>query len=323
MNLPVSHPSLGGISILDCEYLKPDFAAAFLMREGDRALFVETNTAHAVPRLLRALEAQGLTPEQVEYLIVTHVHLDHAGGASALMEACPRAVLLAHPRAVPHLIDPSRLVASARQVYGDEAFAKLYGEIHPIPAERVRMMEDGEEVRFGERTLRFFHTRGHANHHFCVFDSKSEGVFTGDSFGLAYPALQGSGLFIFPSTSPTDFDPTEAKRTLEKILGTGAKRAFLTHFGEVTDLPEAARQLKTHLDFSEALFQKGIQSDLTVDLLTLEFETALRTRFEEVLQERGIDRSAQTWDLLKLDLELNAAGIAFAAQKQRAKQRAQ
>lgn len=303
---------------IDCQYMRPRFAASYLLVEGEMAAFVENNTAHSVPLLLDALRSRGLTPEQVRYLIVTHVHLDHAGGSSALMRACPNATLLAHPRAAPHLIDPTRLVSSARRVYGESAFRELYGEITPIDGRRVRVMQDGDKLRFGARNLRFIHTRGHANHHFCVHDDRADGVFTGDSFGLAYPDLQGHGLFVFPSTSPTDFIPSEARRALRKILDTGARRAFLTHFGEVTDLNEAARQLGEHLDFSESLLNEAAAAGDEGEELVAVCEERLREYFEAELRRRGFTTPESTpWEILELDLGLNAQGIAYAAEKMR------
>ena len=306
---------------IDCEYLKPKFAAAYLRvdRSGEkpRALFVENNTAHAVPLLLRALAEEGLTPDQVEYLIITHVHFDHAGGTSELMKVCPNAQLLAHPKAAPHMIDPSRLVASAREVYGDAVFDQLYGTVGPVPADRVRVMADGEELAFGATKLRFIYTRGHANHHFCVFDSELEAIFTGDSFGLAYPALQPCGLFIFPSTSPTGYHAVEAKLSIDKILNSGARRAFLTHYGEVTDLPAAAAQLRADLDFSETLQKKGREIYLQKNVpeteheLTELFINELHDYYRGRIQKLGLKDSPEVWDLLKLDLDLNASGIAF------------
>lgn len=163
---------------IDCDYLFPQYAASYLLIEGDRAAFIENNTVHAVPRLLSALKQAGLTPEQVEYVVITHVHLDHAGGSAALMQACPGATLLAHPRAARHVKDPSRLIAGARAVYGDARFEALYGKIDPVPAERVREMGDEEILRWRGREWTFLHTRGHANHHFCIYDSALKGVFT-------------------------------------------------------------------------------------------------------------------------------------------------
>jgi glyoxylase-like metal-dependent hydrolase (beta-lactamase superfamily II) len=308
---------MNSVHTIDCEYLWPQMAAAYLLKDGNRAAFVDNNTAYSVPKLLNALEQAGLSPSDVEYVIITHVHLDHAGGTSALMNACPNATLLAHPRAAVHMIDPSKLVASARKVYGNEAFDKLYGEIGPIAQERVRSVEDGEEIPFGSRMLWFLHTRGHANHHFCIYDSGSQGIFTGDSFGLAYPRLQRHGLFIFPSTSPTDFDPGEAKKSIERILATGAQRAYLTHFGMVDNLPSAASQLLIHLDFSEALLKQAIQSSLPDQDLTPFCQKELFSHFEKTMKAQGFQMDKEVWEVLKLDLELNAAGIAHVAKKKR------
>ncbi len=312
------------IVTIDCDYVYPRFAAAFLMVEGREAIFVENNTAHSVPRLLAELNKQGLKPEQVRYLIITHVHLDHAGGSQALMNACPNATLLAHPRAAPHIIDPSKLVASARKVYGDAEFARLYGEIGPIDAKRVRIMEDGEELRFGGKVLRFMHTRGHANHHFCVLTRSSSGpeeIFTGDAFGLAYPDLQSHGLFIFPSTSPTDFDPLEARKSIERIAESGARRAYLTHFGEITSLREAANQLIGYLDELEPYYRQILETaegDRPEAELTQECAKRIRAYLEGKYRAQGGVPHEKFWNLLKLDIELNASGMVFAAKKRRA-----
>jgi glyoxylase-like metal-dependent hydrolase (beta-lactamase superfamily II) len=319
-----------GMSVftIDCDYVFPRFAASYLVVEGDHALFVENNTAHSVPRLLHELKVQGLKPDQVRYLIITHVHLDHAGGSEALMKACPNATLLAHPRAAPHMIDPSKLVASARQVYGDQEFARLYGSIGPIDSQRVRAMEDGEELRFGSKTLRFMHTRGHANHHFCVLVSGSQGpesIYTGDSFGLAYPDLQQHGLFVFPSTSPTDFDPVEARKSIDRIASSGAKRAYLTHFGAVDEIQAAARQLRDYLNELEPIYLNWIHSsegERPDAELVVEANQRIRSYLERKYREKGGVPDSRFWELLKMDIELNASGMVFAAKKKRVATRA-
>lgn len=316
------------LTTIDCDYLFPRFAASYLriqrQTSGDSAIFIETNTTHSVPLLLEELRKNNLTPEQVQYVIVTHAHLDHSGGASALLKACPNAILLVHPKAAPHLIDPSRLVASARVVYGNEAFEKLYGTIDPIPSERVRAMGDGEKIIAGSldspgsTELEFLHTRGHAPHHFCIYDRALEAVFTGDTFGLAYPDLQKKGLFIFPSTSPTGFEPEEAIKSVDRILATGATRVFLTHFGEVTDLAHAAQQLKADLQFSGDLMRKAAASSLMDSELDAFCEEGLMKYFHERLEKLSLAGDSQIWDILKLDLNLNAVGIAVAAKRMRA-----
>jgi glyoxylase-like metal-dependent hydrolase (beta-lactamase superfamily II) len=309
------------VQTIDCDYIRPNFAAAYLLREGNRAAFIDNNTAHSVPLLLKALENSGLTPEQVDYVIITHVHLDHAGGSSALMKACPNAKLLAHPRAVPHVVDPRRLIAGARAVYGDEAFEKLYGVIEPIAAERVRAVNDGEAIIWGAKMLRFFHTRGHANHHMCIeVSERGESiVFTGDAFGLAYPDLQKSGLFMFPSTSPTDFDAEEARKSIDAIVATGAKAAYPTHFGRVMDLRGARNQLLWWIDFSEKLLNEAQHSELADEKLAEFCEGRIRTEMSRVLALKEMALSGDTASLLKLDLELNAAGLAHVATKRRSK----
>jgi glyoxylase-like metal-dependent hydrolase (beta-lactamase superfamily II) len=301
---------------VDCDYLMPRVAAAYLRVQGDEAAFVETNTTHAVPTLLDALVREGLRPEEVRWIIVTHAHLDHAGGASALMRACPRATLLAHPRAARHLIDPTKLVASAQAVYGAARFEELYGTIEPIDAARVRALEDGAEIPLGDASLRFIHTRGHANHHFIVHDPAREAVFTGDTFGLVYPLLQRAGRLAFPSTSPTDFDAAAAHASVDTVLSLGARRACLTHFGEIEDLDIVAAQLHRWLDISASL----VASAASVDPLSA--EQAIRLRLEEAMAraagEAGITLGAEERALLELDLALNAQGLAHAARRLKA-----
>jgi glyoxylase-like metal-dependent hydrolase (beta-lactamase superfamily II) len=302
---------------IDCEYLHPRFAAAYLRVEGGEAAFVETNTALATPKLLGALASLGLAPEAVRWIIVTHAHLDHAGGAGALMRACPNATLLAHPRAARHLIDPSKLVTSATHVYGAERFRALYGTIDPIPAERVRSLDDGAEVPFGAATLRFLHTRGHANHHFVVHDPAADAVFTGDAFGLYYPDLQRPGPFAFPSTSPTDFDAREARRSVDRIAALGARRAFLTHFGEVTAIAAVAAQLRAWIEVSEAALEEAAEGDASAAAMEKAIEGELWDAFDRFARTAGMELTLADRDLLKMDVELNAQGIAWAAKKRR------
>lgn len=295
---------------IDCDYLFPHYAAAFLLVEGKRAAFIENNTAQSIPKLIRALADQGLKPADVEYVVITHVHLDHAGGSSALMKLCPNATLLAHPRAARHIRDPERLIAGAKAVYGEARFTQLYGEIEPVPAERVREMADGEALAWGNRQWEFFHTRGHANHHFCLWDSSLRASFTGDSFGVGYPQLQTAGRFIFPSTSPTDFDAEEALKSVARIAALPGDRAFLTHFGEVRGLKECAAQLTDWINFSEDRRRQAKARPESERLAYLQAE--IDARFRRELVARGLDTPAH-WELLKLDRELNAAGLAHAA----------
>lgn len=301
---------------VDCDYLGPDIAAAFLRVEGDEVAFVEANTARAVPKLLATLDREGLRPEQVRYVIITHVHLDHAAGASALLAACPNATLVAHPRAARHAKEPAKLVRSAKLVYGPDRFDQIYGRIDPIDAARVDEVEDGATRALGGATLSFLHTRGHANHHMVVHDPAYGTVFTGDAFGLVYPRLQRAGRFAFPSTSPTDFDGMAAVESIERILALETRSVCLTHFGELEDRHAIASQVGRWLGISQGLVEEARErgGDPRED------EAAIRAVLEEELArvagEIGLSLDAEDRALLELDLGLNAQGLAHAAHRE-------
>lgn len=301
---------------IDCDVL-PKFSASYLRVAGDEAAFVETHTAHAVPRLLAALEAKGLKPEQVRWVVVTHCHLDHAGGAGTLLAKLPNATLLAHPRAARHLIEPEKLIKSATAVYGAARFAELYGRIDPIPAERVRALDDDATFELGGATLRVHHTAGHAKHHFVVNDPAIETVYTGDTFGLVYPALQRAGRFAIATTSPTDFDPAEARKSIDKVLSLGARAACLTHYDEVTDLADVGGQVRAWIDRSEALMDEAAASELSTAEMKASIETKLRAAVEADAAGRGLVLGDADWKVLAVDLDLNSQGIAFSAEKKR------
>lgn len=293
-------------AVIDCHYTAPRIACAYLLQDKGEAAFVENNTAHALPHLLAALDSQGLKKEQVRYVIITHVHLDHAGASGHLMRLFPNATLVCHPRAARHVIDPSRLVSSARKVYGNEEFDRLYGEILPVPETRVQVMEDESTLSLGERTLRFLHTRGHANHHFCVVDEAAAGVFTGDSFGIAYPDAQARGPFIFPSTTPTEFDPVEARKSVERIASIpGLRHAYLTHFGAFDRIAEGREQLLEGISIFEGILQE------CAGLPDPQRTIVARERVKAFLESRAGEAAG----MLAMDIELNAQGISYAAGK--------
>ncbi|MFK7987951.1 MAG: MBL fold metallo-hydrolase [Sandaracinaceae bacterium] len=306
------------VTTIDCDYLgREGFAAAYLIEDQGKAAFIETNTNHAVPRLLEALAAAGRTPEDVEFIVITHVHLDHAGGASLLMNRCPNATLLAHPRAARHAIDPSKLVKSAKAVYGEALFDELYGTIGPIDPERVRVMEDGDTATLGRRKLTFLHTRGHANHHACVLDEAASAIFTGDSFGVIYPHLQKAGCFAVPSTSPTDFDAPLALEALDRIVGSGAKTAYPTHFGGYENLDEIAGQLRAQLEEYGGIQQRAFDAGLEGEALNTFCDKEVQGLFARLLSAHGLADDPDARGILETDAKLNAQGVAFAVRRQR------
>ena len=224
-----------GVVVVDTGYVRPGLAASFLVRGGGSAAVVETGTALSVPRILAALEAHGVAPEDVSHVLVTHVHLDHAAGAGALLARLPRARLVVHPRGARHMIDPSKLLAGAAEVYGGmDAIRRLYGDVAPAPAERVVEAPEGTTVDLGGRILSILDAPGHARHHYVVWDAATRGFFTGDTFGISYREFDGpSGPFLFPTTTPVQFEPKALRASVERMLLAGPERMYLTHFGMV------------------------------------------------------------------------------------------
>ncbi len=220
------------VRTIDAHYMYPGRAAAYLLADAGEAAFIDAGTRFSVPHMLETLRNAGFQPGQVRYLLITHVHLDHSGGAAELAKACPQATVICHPKSERHLVDPSRLLASARGVYGDAKFAELYGEIEGIPADRVRAIEDGGALPLGTRTLSFIDSPGHAPHHFCVHDAAAGEMFTGDAFGLSYPQLQGGTRPYFSYVcAPPQFEPDIACATIRRIMAANVRRVYVTHFG--------------------------------------------------------------------------------------------
>ena len=293
-----------GITCIDANYIRPGMACFYLMEQDGECAIIETGTSHSVANLEQVMAAKALAPEQVRYVIPTHVHLDHAGGAGAMMAAFPNAQLLIHPRGARHMVDPGRLVASSQQVYGEKRFRELYGEILPIAENRIRAMEDGETINLGERQLEIRHTRGHADHHFCVWDEMSRGWFSGDMFGISYPWFRfPAGDFLIPTTTPTQFNPEAYLASLELLGSYQPQRIYLTHYGELAytrKLTDALlQQLASYRDL--APYHAGDKVGL---------ERALSDYSLGLLQE--FDTSAPEAELRKLlafDMDLNAQGL--------------
>lgn len=299
--------SLHGIHTIDTAFQRDHFDAAYLIVEQGRGAFVDCGTNHSVPRLLAALQQADLAPGDVDFLIVTHVHLDHAGGAGLLMQHLPNATLVAHPRAAPHLIDPAKLIAGATAVYGEEEIQRSYGAIQPVPEARVRVVEDGETIMLAGRPLLSIDTPGHARHHHCLWDARSRCWFTGDTFGLSYRELDGpQGAFILPTTTPVQFEPSALKASIARMLAYAPDGMYLTHYGRVDDVPRLAQALYEQIDAMVAIADacegradrhRCIAAGLSA--LYLERAHALQVPLadEDVLR------------LLAMDIELNAQGL--------------
>ncbi len=297
-----------GIATIDTGYGRPGMTASHLIEHEGHAVFIDTGASPAVPLLLQALAQKGIAREQVDYVIITHVHLDHAGGAGALLRELPYARLLAHPRAVPHLIDPNALILGATEVYGATLFQQLHGTITPAPAARMDALEDGATLDWRGRTLIFPHTPGHARHHLAVIDPTARAMFTGDAFGLSYREFDtDQGPFLYPTTSPVQFDPPAMHASIERLLAYQPETAFLTHFGKITGLPTLAAQLHEYIDQFVVFAQ---QADARAPDAEARLVETLIDFLHQRQQRHGCSLTReQAHRIMHADARLNAAGL--------------
>lgn len=305
---PTRSTELGfGIVAIDVEFARPLMAASHLIVDDGHAAFVDTGTNSSVPALLHELEARDIAPEQVDYVLLTHIHLDHAGGAGALMQALPAAQLVVHPRGARHMADPTRLIDGVTAVYGEATYRELYGQLLSIDSVRIKVTTDAETLRLGGRELVCLHTEGHARHHQCFHDSLSNGIFAGDSFGVSYRELDTEqGEFIFSTTTPVQFDPEAAHATIDRLIARQPRCMYLTHFSEVSDIGRLADDLHTSLDVFVALAREFASHAKP--------QTALANGIYRWLSER-LDAHGFAHDparrhaILDMDCDLNAQGL--------------
>lgn len=298
-----------GITRIDTGFFRDDFDAAWLIVEDGRAAFVDTGINASLPRLLAALEAKGLGVDAVDWVIPTHVHLDHAGGAGQLMRRLPNARLAIHPRGAPHMIDPAKLVAGASAVYGEDEVRRTYGEIVPVPAHRVVEARDGFVADLAGRALLCVDTPGHARHHFCVWDERSRSFFTGDTFGLSYREFDTDrGAFILPTTTPSQFDPVELHASIDRLCSYEPEAMLLTHYGRVTDVPRLADDLHEQIDAMVAIAREHRAApDRHARMMA-----ALGDLYVSRALAHGVAMAPEAIrERLAMDIELNAQGLAI------------
>jgi glyoxylase-like metal-dependent hydrolase (beta-lactamase superfamily II) len=300
-----------GIYAIDTGFQRPRFDAAYLMVEDGRAAFIDTGTNHAVPRLLAALNALGLHADAVDWVIPTHVHLDHAGGVGLLMEALPRARALVHPRGLRHMVDPKALWLGALAVYGEEEMQRSYGKLVPVPAERAEATHDEQIVHLAGRPLRVIDSPGHAKHHHAIWDEKSRSWFTGDTFGLSYRAFDVDGrAWILPTSTPVQFEPEALRATVARLLAAEPVAMQVTHYGRIGGSVEEVRRLAAVM--LEQVDEMVALARLLKDVPDRheKLKGGLLAAYLARVQGHGYRGDmADAADWLALDAELNAQGL--------------
>ncbi len=300
---PLSH----GIYCIDTGFHRPSFDAAYLIVEDGHAAFVDTGTNFGVPRLLDTLAALGLGPADVDAVIPTHVHLDHAGGVGLLMQALPHATCWVHERGLRHLVDPSALYQGALAVYGQAEMERSYGQLVAVDASRVRATTDGMTIELAGRKLHVADTPGHARHHHCIWDEASRGWFTGNTFGLSYREFDHPtrGAWVIPTSTPVQFEPELLRSSVQRLLERDPQWMYLTHFGRVGEVRRMGTLMLSLLDEMEAL---GRSQRNAGDRHT-KLREGLTKIYAASLDQHGASRP-DARELLEVDIELNAQGMA-------------
>jgi len=308
--LPGHVTDLGhGVHAIDTGFHRDHFDAAYLVVHAGRAAFIDTGTNFAVARLLGALDALGLARSAVDWVIPTHVHLDHAGGVGLLMQQLPTAQVLVHPRGVRHMVDPSVLWQGATAVYGAAEMERSYGVLQPVPAERVQASSDGMQLSLAGRPLLLAHTPGHAKHHHCIWDAETLGWFTGDTFGLSYREFDtAQGAWIMPTSTPVQFEPEVLAASVQRMLALQPQCMYLTHYGRVGDVQRLGALL---LELLQRVVALGRAHRHSVDRHAV-LQCGLLAIYADSLAAHGCTLdAARIAELLAMDVELNAQGMAI------------
>ncbi len=295
----------------DFDLGRPARTGTYVIKE-EKLAIVETCASPSIPFILEGLHKLDIQPEEVEYIIVTHIHLDHAGGAGLLLEKCPNAKVVVHPKGARHLANPSRLIAGAKAVYG-EKFNALFEPILPIPEEKIIIMQDGESLKLSsDCSLTFYDTPGHANHHFSIHESVSNGIFTGDTIGIFYQELMREGVELYlPTTSPNQFNPEVMLSSTSRIKDLSPDSIYFGHFGMSTNVQEVFKQIQHWIPIFVASGEEGLKN--TRGLSYIEQKEAVKARLLEAITHHldtlGISRGHEVYSILDLDLEVCAMGI--------------
>lgn len=311
-NAPLVTPLLrhfgDGIHALDSGYFRDEFDAVHLVVEKGRIAIIDTSTRYAVPRIMDAIRALGMDASHVDWILLTHIHLDHAGGAGELMRLCPNARMTVHPRGSRHMIDPSKLWEAVCQVYGTEMAVREYGSLQPIAADRIIETPEGATIALAGRTFEFWDAPGHARHHVFIRDTHTGAFFTGDTFGISYREFDSAaGAFVFITSSPSQFSPQDMQASIRRILAAQPQAVYLTHYAQVRDVARHGDLLLRQTEeFAELALRHRESGEDRARLIRSDMETLLLGQ----LRGHGTHLDEQQClQVLDLDLKLNSDGL--------------
>ncbi|MEH6940306.1 MBL fold metallo-hydrolase [Bacillus sp. JJ722] len=297
------------IYCIDCHDLQREKRTGCYVIKGKKVTIIETSASPSIPYILKGLEELNIHLHDIEHIIVTHIHLDHAGGAGLLLEKCPNANVIVHTKGARHLEDPSRLIAGARAVYGED-FDNLFNPIVPIPKDRLTVVQHGEQLVIENRTLTFYDSPGHANHHIAIHDSLSNGIFTGDTAGIYYRELDDSPALLFlPSTSPSQFNPKAMEKSIALFESLNPDCIYFGHYGHSNNPTELFKQLRHWLPIFIECGRLAMKESTDTDDRMKIASDLLMKRFTEYLGAYHIHREHPVYEILELDAKVSAMGI--------------
>ena len=293
-----------GIRAIDTVMCGRELVTSAYLLDADEPTLVETGPTTSVDAVVDGLAALGIGADELRHVVVTHIHLDHAGGAGALLPHFPRATVWVHERGAPHLADPARLMKSATRIYGEEALMSMFGPVHPIPADRLRSLSDGDRIEIGGRALEVLYTPGHASHHVCLFDSDTGGVFVGDALGVFLPDVR----ILRPATPPPEFDLEQAVASIDRVRERRPPQILFSHFGPASEVDHLCALAVDRLRKWAAIVEDAMRE--TDDLGEVVARLRETTASETNAVQDGARREAlrERYELLS-SYEMNAQGL--------------
>jgi glyoxylase-like metal-dependent hydrolase (beta-lactamase superfamily II) len=306
---PVVFEVADGVTAIDTFYGgRERYTAAYLLDAREPAI-VETGPTTSADHVAAGLDRLGVEADDLAHIVVTHIHLDHAGGVGTLCDRYPKATVWVHERGAPHLADPARLVASATRVYGDERMDSLFGPVEPVPAQRIRSVADGDVIELGGRALTAATTPGHASHQVALVDSSSGAVFTGDALGIHPPDLP----VLRPATPPPEYDLEMAIESIEKIRSLAGALVLFSHFGPVHEVERicdlAVERFRAWTEAARVAMERTDDIDEIASVLEAEARRDIETGSQAQVDLDGFEIVA--------GVRMNAMGIVRYWQKRR------
>lgn len=299
------------ITTIDANYTAHNIAALYMLSKNGHAAFIDTGTQNSFEEVMLHMQNNNITANNVDYVILTHIHLDHAGGASHMMQQFPNAKLVVHPFGSRHMADPSKLIAGTKAVYGEQKFLDLYGHLTPISVDRIIESVDEMQLMFQDEVLTLIDTPGHAKHHHCIYYENGDACFTGDTLGLSYPDLNPkTGEFcLLPTTTPVQFSPQDLHQSIDRVMAKKPTTLYPTHYGPIQPNAKAIARLHEHIDAYVMLAertQQEVSDDQLLENLTsriLDYMTAQAISCNPSLDKGTVKQH------LKMDANLNSQGL--------------